>query len=211
MESLPFGVASHFQALLLFSMRTESLASSQSCCSAETWCKWTLRCVQAALKSWSMYNVIKIQQSIDWFWETCPSHFFIFMEFLKLGRTIACAPFVHPLLGNPGATAMYLHLWEYSLLVKYVQIFLCWISFVDRSRSHLLGLHGVRPTEGEWDGGVYGGRKRGILQQSTGRPPAEPHGDVLRAKRLHTHSNPRQNIHRYVFAYRNYRFFTKEI
>ena len=44
MESLQNGVATHFQATSLFSMRTESLASSQSCRSidSDAWYKWTL-------------------------------------------------------------------------------------------------------------------------------------------------------------------------
>ena len=45
MESFENGLQLHFGVILLFSMRTESLASLQSCCSvdADTWCKRTLR------------------------------------------------------------------------------------------------------------------------------------------------------------------------
>ena len=45
MESLQIGVAAHFQATPLFSMRTELLASSQSCCriDGDAWCKRPLR------------------------------------------------------------------------------------------------------------------------------------------------------------------------
>ena len=45
MESLQIGVAIHFQATLFFSMRSEMLASSQSCHSidADTWYKWHLK------------------------------------------------------------------------------------------------------------------------------------------------------------------------
>ena len=44
MVSLQIGIAPHFQAALLFSMRTKSLVSSQNSHSvdAEAWCKWKL-------------------------------------------------------------------------------------------------------------------------------------------------------------------------
>ena len=45
MESLQIGVATHFRVIPLFSMRTVSLASLQSCCNIDTdfWCKWALK------------------------------------------------------------------------------------------------------------------------------------------------------------------------
>ena len=53
MESHQIGVANPFQVTLLFSMRRESLTSSQSCGSidADTWCKWTLK-PQVWFNSW---------------------------------------------------------------------------------------------------------------------------------------------------------------
>ena len=44
MESLQNGVVTHFRAIPLISMRTESQASSQSCRSVDgdAWCKWSL-------------------------------------------------------------------------------------------------------------------------------------------------------------------------
>ena len=44
-ESLQKGIVTHFQASPLISMRTVSLASSQSCCSVDVgaWCKGALR------------------------------------------------------------------------------------------------------------------------------------------------------------------------
>ena len=42
-ELLQIGVATHFQVTPLFSMRTELLASLQSCCNVDAaWCKWAL-------------------------------------------------------------------------------------------------------------------------------------------------------------------------
>ena len=44
-ESHQNGIATHFQETLLFSLRTVSLALSQSCCciDADAWCKLTLK------------------------------------------------------------------------------------------------------------------------------------------------------------------------
>ena len=44
-ESLENGLQSHFEVTPLFSMRTESLTSLQSCRSvdADAWCKWAIK------------------------------------------------------------------------------------------------------------------------------------------------------------------------
>ena len=48
MDLLQIEVATHFQAIPLISMRTQSLASSQSCRSvdADAWCKWAFNNAQ---------------------------------------------------------------------------------------------------------------------------------------------------------------------
>ena len=137
-------------------------------------------------------------------------NFLNWMEFLeKLAKSYVGTPggFAPSPTGNPESAPVYLpqssNTMHCAWSIKYVQIFLCWVSIVDSSRSHLPGLHRVRPAERERNGGVYGGRKGGIYQKSSGRSPAEPYGDVLPTKWLHTHSNQRQNIYRYVFTNRD--------
>ena len=85
MESLQTGFATHFQATLLFSKRTVSLASSQSFCSvdADAWCKRALTMhsdpVNFCLSHINISNKMFITKNL----ENHTSYFFVFCLLTK--------------------------------------------------------------------------------------------------------------------------------